>query len=239
MEEYAIVPPKAATVETGIPSNLPDIPFRLCIYGASSSGKGVLINNLIGSKKFPYKKVFGKNIFIFSETISLGDTSFADIDLPEDRVIKGYDEHVLMQIWTDQDKIISKWGKPKAPHILFLFDDTVTSISLSPHSLLNRLFFQGRHSKISTCITSQHYGSIPKSVRLNASAAIVFECNKKQALMMGEEQVADPQDFAQILKQATAEPYSFLVIMYKSPVARRYQLRFTGRFFEIDDQKNE
>lgn len=234
MEEHAIIPPKTKVVDSGIPDHLFQVPFRLVLYGASNSGKSVVLNNLLGSDRFPYKKIFKKNIFIFSETIQLLDPSWQDVKLPDDRIINGYQEDVIKQIWDEQVKIIKQHGKEKAPHILFLFDDTITTISLSRQSLLNRLFFQGRHSKISTCITSQHYTSVPKGVRLNADNAIIFDVNTKQATAMGDEQTIESNEFAIILRYATEEAYSFLVVMYKHPIKTRYQLRFTGKYFEVE-----
>jgi hypothetical protein len=236
MEQYAIIPPETKkTEDLEIPSHLFQVPFRLTVYGASASGKGVMLNNLIASKRFPYRGIFKKNVFIFSETISLGDPSFADLDyLTEDRFIKGYDEKVVAAIWDEQNEIIKKHGKPKAPHVLLLFDDTVTSITSSPSSLLRKLFFQGRHSKISTIVTSQHYAALPRSVRLNADSSVVFDTNKKQAMTMADEQAIETDAFIEILRAATEEPYSFLVIMYKHPIASRYQLRFTGKYYTIE-----
>ena len=235
MEEHAIIPPKQKVVDSGIPEHLFQVPFRLVIYGVSASGKGVLLNNLLGhGDRFAYKKIFKKNIFFFSESFRLGDPSFADLDLPEDRVINGYREDVIRQIWDEQDKIIKQHGKAKAPHILLVFDDTLTSLSQAKQSLLNRLFFQGRHSRISSIITSQHYSSVPKSVRLNADSSIFFSMNTKQALIAGDEQVIDPHEFVAFLRAATEESFSFLTVMYKHPVATRYQLRLTGKYFEAE-----
>jgi len=235
MEQYAIIPPETKAQDSDIPGHLFQVPFRLTVYGASASGKGVMLNNLIASKRFPYRGLFKKNVFIFSETIALGDPSFADMDyLPENRFIKGYDERIVAAIWDEQNEIIKKHGKAKAPHILLLFDDTVTSITSSPASLLRKLFFQGRHSKISTIVTSQHYAALPRSVRLNADSSVVFDTNKKQAMTMADEQAIETDAFIEILRNATSEPYSFLVIMYKHPIPSRYQLRFTGRYYEIE-----
>jgi hypothetical protein len=234
MEAHAIIPPSRKEVDTGIPDNLFQVPFRLVIYGVSSSGKGVLLNNLLGhGDRFAYRKLFKKNTFIFSESFRLVDPSFADLDyLPEDRIINGYREDVIRQIWDEQDRIIKEVGKKRAPHICLVFDDTITSISQSKQSLLNRLFFQSRHSNISCIITSQHYGSVPKSIRLNADSSIFFSMNTKQALIAGDEQVIDPHEFVAFLRAATEESFSFLTVMYKHPVATRYQLRLSGKYFE-------
>ena len=235
MADYAIIPPAAAAAQSlgEFPANLPVPPFRMAIYGHSASGKGVLIANLIGSKRFPYRAVYKRNIFIFSDTISLGDPSFSEVDLAEDHYIKGYDEAVVKKIWDENDAIIAKHGKPKAPHILLIFDDTVTSLSNNPKSLLRRLFFQGRHSKISTIVTSQSYTALPRAVRTNADTAVFFETNRKQLSIIAEEQSVEAEVFYAMMRAATDEAYSFLVIMYKKPIPQRYQLRFTNKFFEV------
>jgi hypothetical protein len=235
MEAHAIVPPKLAKVDTGIPDHLFQVPFRIVIFGVSSSGKGVLLNNLLGhGDRFPYKKLFGRNIFWFSESYQLGDSSLADINLSDERVIKGYDEGVIRRIWEEQDAIIGKFGKARAPHVLMAFDDSLTTFSHKKNSLLNRLFFQSRHSKISCLITSQHYSAVPKSVRLNADSSIFFSMNTKQALIAGDEQVIDPHEFVAFLRAATEESFSFMTVMYKHPVATRYQLRLSSKYFEAE-----
>jgi hypothetical protein len=71
-------------------------------------------------------------------------------------------------------------------------------------------------------------------VRLNADSSVVFDTNKKQAMTMADEQAIETDAFIEILRNATSEPYSFLVIMYKHPIPSRYQLRFTGRYYEIE-----
>jgi hypothetical protein len=235
MADYAIIPPAAAAAQSNgeFPANLPAPPFRMAIYGHSASGKGVLIANLIGSKRFPYRAVYKRNIFIFSDTISLGDPSFSEVDLSEDHYIKGYDESVVHRIWSEQDAIIAKHGKAKAPHVMLVFDDTVTSLSNNPKSLLRRLFFQGRHSKISTIVTSQAYTALPRAVRTNADTAVFFETNRKQLGIIAEEQSVESEVFHAMMSAATAEPYGFLVIMYKKPVVSRYQLKFSNKFFEV------
>ena len=235
MDAYAIIPPAAAAAKSDgdFPPNLPAPPFRMAIYAHSAGGKGVLIANLIGDKRFHLRDLFKRNIFIFSDTISLGDPSFSEVNLPADRFIQGYQEPIIQRIWTENDAIIAKHGKVKAPPILMVFDDTVTSLSNNPKSLLRRLFFQGRHSKISTIVTSQAYTALPRAVRTNADTAVFFETNRKQLTTMAEEQSVEADVFMAMMRAATEEAYSFLVIMYKKPVAERYQLRFTGRYFEV------
>jgi hypothetical protein len=62
---------------------------------------------------------------------------------------------------------------------------------------------------------------------------VFFETNRKQLTTMAEEQSVEADVFMAMMRAATEEAYSFLVIMYKKPVAERYQLRFTGRYFEV------
>lgn len=234
---YEVVPSAAASAKTesDIPEKLPQLPMRMCIYGASASGKGVLIASLLG-KDFPYKKVFKKNIWIFSPTISLGDPSFSEVDLPPNHYVPDYDEALINKIWREQDKIISAHGKgPRgAPHLLLIFDDVVTSLTNAKTSLLRKLYFSGRHSLISTICCSQMYSALPRAVRMNASDAIFFEAGRKARMLIGEEQSIDPEQFEALMEQATSDaPYSFLYVRYKKPIPTRYMLRFTGRFFEV------
>ena len=54
--------------------HLPAPPFRMCVCGASHSGKSNLIKNMITLPEYGYKAHFGQDIFVFSKTLGLDDT---------------------------------------------------------------------------------------------------------------------------------------------------------------------
>ena len=228
--EVSIEAPPPVSHDDPVPKNLFKIPFRLILYGASSSGKTNVIRNLL-SKRLPYHDIFGRNTFWFSETASLQDSSLPP--LRPENLIQGFDTVKLQALWDEQNSIIAEFGKKRSPHILCVMDDTVCSFSDSKGSILRRLFMTGRHSKISLICTSQSYKSIPKAVRCNASDAIFFEMNGKEVSAVCEEQSIKCDRFYDIFADATGEPYSFLTIHMNNHVSTRYQKRLTNSFYTV------
>ena len=228
--EVSIEAPPVSHDDDHVPKNLFKLPFRLILYGASSSGKTNVIRNLL-SKRLPYHDIFGRNVFWFSETASLKDPSMPVIR--EENLIQGFDTAKLQALWDEQNSLIAEYGKKKAPHILCVLDDTVCSFTDSKGSILRRLFMTGRHSKISLICTSQSYKSIPKAVRCNASDAIFFEMNGREVTAVCEEQSIKCDRFYDIFADATGEPYSFLTIHMSSHVSQRYQKRLTNSFYTV------
>ena len=210
-------------------------PFRVIVVAPSNSGKSVLISNLISSHDLPYRKYFKKNIFIWSSTFSLNDPSFSMSDnIEKTNVYDQYDEQTIQDLINEQIGIIHKYTKKKAPHLLFIFDDVVQDIPRQG-SILNTLFFSARHYNISLILLSQQYKMVPRSMRLNASDIVIFQTgNNLEVAKISEEQAIDTNRFKQILKEATEEPFSFLVIHNKLPIKERYQLRLSNKIYEIN-----
>ena len=196
----------------------------------SNSGKTVTYVNLLS--RDPSKSVFGRNIFLFSETAHYGDPSLHELHLREANLITtGYDESVIVAIMNEQSNIIKEYGQKRAPPLCLIFDDTAASFSNS-NSMLRRLFFNGRHLSISVIVISQSVRTVPRAVRGNADWILAWELNQKESLSLAEEQPVNTHSFLQILDKATQdEPYSFLSIQLKNPIARRYQLRFSNSYF--------
>jgi len=238
MIEYVI---KAPTVDKSekniIPENLFQPPFRILVVAPSNSGKSVLISNLISSHDLPYRKLFRKNIFIWSSTFNLDDPSFSMSDnIEKDNVYDSYSESSIMDLVNEQTGIIKDIGKKKAPHLLFIFDDVVTDIPKSKASIINRLFFSARHLNVSIVLISQQYKMINRPIRLNASDLIVFETgNQSENKILASEQAIDENLFKEIYKDATKEPYSFLCVRNKLPLKKRYQKRLSSQIYKISD----
>ena len=234
--EFVIRPPnKKSDDHVKIPDILPKLPLRMIIYGSSASGKGVLLNNMLGPR-FPYRKIFGKNVFIFSSTFSLGDDSLSDIDVSDDNIFESLDEHLLRDIVDEQKSIIHEFGKHAAPNILIVLDDVLTQISRKQGSVLRELFFSGRHYKISVIMLVQSYKGVTKAMRTNSSHSVIFSFdNKKEVESMREEANANPKIFERILEDATEDRFSFLVVNHKqTDKNKRFQKRFSNEYYSLD-----
>ena len=211
-------------------------PFRIIVVAPSNSGKSVLISNLISSPDLPYRKFFKKNIFIFSSTFNLNDPSFSMSDnIEKTNVYDEYNESAVMEIVNEQVGIIHKYSKKKAPHLLFIFDDVVQDLPKTKMSIMNKLFFSARHYNISLILLSQQYKMVNRPLRLNASDIIIFQTGNNQEIQkIAEEQAIEVNRFKQILKEATEEPFSFLVIHNKLRISERYQLRLSTFIYDTN-----
>lgn len=211
-------------------------PFRIIVVAPSNSGKSVLISNLISSPDLPYRKFFKKNIFIWSSTFSLNDPSFSMSDnIEKTNIYDEYNENSIMEIVNEQIGIIHKYSKKKAPHLLFIFDDVVQDLPKTKMSIMNKLFFSSRHYNISLILLSQQYKMVNRPLRLNASDIIIFQTSNNQEIQkISEEQAIEVNRFKQILKEATEEPFSFLVIHNKLRISERYQLRLSTHIYNTN-----
>lgn len=211
-------------------------PFRVLIVAPSNSGKTVLISNLISNPELPYRKIFKKNIFIWSSTFSLIDESFSMSDnIEPSNIYDEYEETSVLEIVNEQMNHIKKIGKKKCPDLLFIFDDIINDLPPKKQSVMNKLFFSARHYKISILLLSQQYKMCPRPVRLNASDIILFQTgNNSEMKIIAEEQAIDANEFIRIYKDATIEPFSFLTIHNKLPINDgRYQKRLSTYIYKI------
>jgi len=211
-----------------------DLPCRVVFVAPSHSGKSVLIENIFGNTKFDYFDLFesNRNVFVMSPTYKSGSMKIKGV-LPEN-VRDFLDSDLIEAITEEQEDNIKRYGKEKAPNVAIIIDDLIAGLTSHDKNVLRKLYFHGRHAKISTFLTSQSYKSIPKSVRVNADHSIIFAIhNTKEMTSIVEEQNVDEGVFRWILNSATEEPYSFLKINHKKPINERYSVRMSNQTFKI------
>lgn len=211
-----------------------DLPCRVIFVAPSHSGKSVLIENIFCNPKFDYFDIFegNRNVFIMSPTYKSGSMKIKGVR-PEN-VRDHLDSDLINAIEAEQEENIREYGKDKSPNVAIIVDDLMAGLTARDKNVLRKLYFHGRHSKISTFLTSQSYKSIPKSVRVNADHSIVFQINNtKELSSIVEEQNVDEGVFRWILNHATEQPYSFLKINHKKPINERYSVRMSNQTFKI------
>lgn len=179
--------------------------FRMLIFSPSNSGKSNLIKNLITRDEFGYSKYYKQNIFLFSPTIH-ADPIWKDIKLPKTHL---YDE------W--EDSVVENIMAYASQHggALLVLDDMITSseaVNGRRGNLLKKLFYQGRHHKISIILVSQKLRDIPPGMRVNATHIICFNLRNKNE----EDAFFSENDYIEGLpakyETATSEKYNFLYI---------------------------
>ena len=161
------------------------IPTSKILCGPSHSGKGVLLSNFILDI---YKDCF-ERVYIFSPSINVDHTwnvvkEYLDkkINLSENEpplYYDHYDPENLEKIIDTQKKVTehlkSKKDNKKLYSILIIVDDFADDPSFSRKSqLLHALFTRGRHSQISTIVSTQKFSALHPIIRVNTKILHVF-----------------------------------------------------------------
>ena len=110
----------------------------------------------------------------------------------------------------------SKKDTKKLFQILIIVDDFADDPVFSRQSkLLHALFTRGRHSGISTIVSTQKFTALHPIIRVNATELFVFRLRNYKDLETFIEEVSaliDKKSLMQIYNLATEEPYSFLYV---------------------------
>ena len=202
------------------------LPIRSILLGPSGAGKGILLQNMILDI---YRGCF-ERVYIFSPS-SFVDKTWEPvkeylnktINLSENEPPLFYDtndQENLERIIDTQRKVTehlkSKKDTKKLFQILIVIDDWADSPDFSRKSqLLHALFTRGRHSGISTIVSTQKFTALHPIIRVNATELYVFRLRNYRDLETFIEEVSaliDKKSLMEIYNLATAEPYSFLYV---------------------------
>lgn len=172
-----------------------------------------------------------------------------DGKIPEENFYHQYTENTLDKILAQQKQIIDvlkKHGQPKylADRVLLIFDDLVGSalFSNARDNLFKGFNTRHRHYSASVIMVSQGYKEIPKTVRSNFSAMILFEiANDKEVESIYEENTMgmNYHNWLEMYRHAIAEPYSFMYMNSTKPKHLRIMKRFDKYMFHKEESKNE
>ena len=224
------------------------LPTRSIINAASGSGKTVLIQNLILDI---YKGCFSR-IYIFSPSIDIDDTWLPVKKYIEEELTKTKDEQIYYQdfdseavqnILTTQKNIIDHQKKdPKTKKlfsILLIFDDVADNKAIHNSQALNSCFTRGRHSQISTILSTQKYNAVSTIIRTNMDSMYLFRlrnANDLQAVIDELSALLDKKILLQVYMKATEQRFSFLFIKLTSPtIDDMFYVKFDGRI-KIQDE---
>lgn len=123
-----------------------------------------------------------------------------------------------------QEYNIEKYGKSVADEILVVLDDCINDKILRKPEFV-KWIQNARHYKIATIIVSQNYYSLCKPVRQNNWFVSLFETANRKELKNFYEETASlltEEQFINIFKEITNEPFGFLSINFKNPKKYRY-----------------
>jgi len=199
-----------ASKSISLHENLPSIPFYLNAYGGGTSGKTLMVVNLIYKMKSVFKK---KRVFIFTNSYS--ETLF---DLANTRGAYIYTdienetgENRIEKILEFQNEMKQKHGK--CEQILLVFDDFISNAEFNKRrGIFTKLFSMARHFNVSIILTSQQFTLIPATIRRLALYNIFYKINNKQELklMLNENNgFLDENEFKKVYQIATKGKYNF------------------------------
>ena len=113
-------------------------------------------------------------------------------------------------------KNINHYNSDKENKILVVFDDMIADMIQNEklNSIVTELFIRGRKLNISLVFNTQLYFKAPKDARLNTNDLFITKSLSKREL----QQIAinyspdiSTEDFVNIYRKCTTEPYSFFV----------------------------
>lgn len=147
-----------------------------------------------------------------------------------------YDEKVLADIMSFQElqiQYLQAHGKSKkdSDKVLLIFDDALglDNTLFKRNRLFQKLNTINRHLNISIVLVSQAYKMIPRTVRTNMNAYVVYEIANQRELQVFYEENNNGLSWNEWLskyKEAIGEPYSFMYMNYQLPKPRRLMKRF-------------
>ena len=115
-------------------------------------------------------------------------------------------------------KNINYYNPDKENKILIVFDDMIADMihNKKLNSIVTKLFIRGRKLNIYLVFITQSYFKVPKDVRLNTTHFFISKIpNKRELQQIAINHSADisTNDFNNIYRKSTAEPYSFLLMI--------------------------
>ena len=102
------------------------------------------------------------------------------------------------------------------------------------NSIVTELFIRGRKLNISLVFITQSYFKVPKDVRLNTTHFFIAKIPNKrelQQIVINHSSDISTNDFTNIYRECTAEPYSFFV--NDTTLTSNDPLRFTKNLYNI------
>ena len=137
---------------------------------------------------------------------------------------------------------IDDYNPDKENKILIVFDDIIADMihNKKLKSIVTELFVRGRKLNISLVFITQSYFKVPKDVRLNTTHFFIAKIPNKrelQQIAINHSSDISTEDFVNIYRKCTAEPYSFFV--NDTTLASDNPLRFRKNLFNIYNKNHD
>jgi hypothetical protein len=195
---------------------MPKFPFSMMISGSSGSGKTNLLMNILNKKEL-YGKYF-HYIIVFSPTAGKYDDIYKNLKIPDENFIRNLDKTQLEDIIECRKKLIDEKGiewVAKNSRVLIIMDDVIADRGFLNSNEALILFSLLRHYLCSIIVMMQSYNKLPRPLRINCNAIMVFPCLQSECEILLDEITPSgikKRDFEKVLEYATKDKYNFLYI---------------------------
>ncbi len=197
---------------------MPKFPFSMLISGRSGSGKTNLMLNILTKEQL--YGLFFHYILVFSPTAGEEDDTYKALKLPKENFIREFNGDILQKIIDKRKEQIKKdkiEKVSKESRMLIILDDVIANKSFleSPEAL--KIFCLLRHYLVSVIVLLQSYVKLPKSLRKNCNAIMVFPAQQTEVERIIDEITPagmKKREFEKVIDYCCADKYSFLYINY-------------------------
>lgn len=201
----------------------------MIICASSGSGKTTLLRHLLDHTL----KVKFDNIFIMADTADVSEdyekykANSEEYLGGKNRIFSSYDEEVISEIYSEQSYLKKKYGAERTPHTLLILDDFMDKVQ-GNHNLVQKLFWKGRHVKLSVIVLLQKLKGTSTMMRINTKYMIFFRCGNTAELDHLLDEYCGKRE-RKIVESALVEhfkaPWSWLLCDLKTQrFEHRYQL---------------
>ena len=208
MNLESLIPPSDLKFEQNDP-NLPQHPFRLGVFGPSSSGKTYVLFDLLLQGRIYFDK-----LYLYVADPREKKWSFL-INFYNDLAKEsGLDVETFLTISDDPDDIIAVDDLDRTKQNLVIFDDFVI-YRKAMKGVISEHFLRGRKMNTSYCFLSQSYYDVPKLVRNNMKEFVLFGFPQKRensAICSEMSVTCDFDEFKSMYKEATSQDHGWLYV---------------------------
>lgn len=200
--------------------------FSILLAGSSGSGKTQLLKQILKQSQKNYDYV----VVLCPSLEFSGD--YEDFEENKKYTQFGeYDPAVIREVMETQGEIIKRHGKARCPKVVIILDDCLEF--LKQHSLIEKLFFKGRHINISPIVLVQKLKGVSTILRVNTRYAVFFRAGNSNEIEHFLEAYTGKRERSKIeeeLHEWFKTPYSFLFCDFKTQNFKdRYMLGVDGK----------
>ena len=209
---------------------LPKFPFSMMISGRSGSGKTNVLLNIL-TKDNMYNKYF-HYIVVYSPTAGKYDDLYKVLKLPEENFKNDFSAEDLANLIESRKQLIDKKGIEwvvKNSRVLIILDDVIANRDFlnSPEAL--KMFALLRHYQVAIIVLMQSYNKLPRALRINSNATIVFPSTQSEVEVLLDEITPSgltKKQFTKVIEYCTDGRYDFLYINNHAEPDKRIRKNF-------------